>query len=135
MSRVEEEVTYLLNANRAKREKLEALFQAIYGDGKTIRMATASWPLVITGQASVKLALETQTKHYLDSPADIDRCTLLVALYFRELEALSSSGDEYDVYSFYEGNIGDTNFSGYVTNKGVRLTVDQKVPPPPPNQP
>ena len=48
---------------------------------------------------------------------------------------LSSSGDEYDGYSFYEGNIGDTNFSGYVTNKGVRLTVDQKVPPPPPNQP
>ena len=44
---------------------------------------------------------------------------------------LSSSGDEYDGYSFYEGNIGNTNFSGYVTNKGVRLTVDQEVPPPP----
>jgi len=84
-------VTYRLNASKAKREfkreKLEALFQALHSYCKTIRVATTSWPLVITGKASRELALETQTKHYLDPPDDIDRCTLLVALYFRELES------------------------------------------------
>src|SRR5580704_4783830 len=83
-------VTYKLNASRSKREfkreKLETLFQAIHGHCKTIRMATASWPLVITGRATATTVLERQIQIYLDSPSDIDRCTLLVALYFRELE-------------------------------------------------
>jgi hypothetical protein len=84
-------VTFRLNANKAKREfkreKLEALFQAIHSYCKTIRTAAAPWPLVIMGRVSAEMALNEQIKLYQNSPDAIDRCTLLVALYFRELEA------------------------------------------------
>jgi hypothetical protein len=44
---------------------------------------------------------------------------------------LSISGDGYNGYSFYEGTISGMAISGYVSNVGVRLSVES----PPPQQP